>query len=145
MNSVDLIGRLTRDPEIRYTSDTQNAQVTFTIAVDRLGKPGEEKKTDFPRIVVYGRQAEACEKYLKKGRQVVVQGRLQTGSYKNKHGETVYTTDVVANRVEFLDWGNQSQEHHSYSKAANKIDDDNAQVKNDQVDAFEEIDDDVPF
>ena len=107
MNSVVLIGRLTRDPETRYTSGSQMAVCTFTIAIDRVTRQGEEKKTDFPRITVFGKQAENCERFLKKGRLVGVQGRLQTGSYTNKDGATVYTTDVVADRVEFLEWGDR--------------------------------------
>ncbi|MEA4987403.1 MAG: single-stranded DNA-binding protein [Anaerovorax sp.] len=108
MNSVVLIGRLTRDPEIRYIPESQNAVATFTIAIDRPVRAGGEKKTDFPRITVFGKQAENCERFLKKGRLVGVQGRLQTGSYKTQSGETRYTTDVVADRVEFLEWGDKS-------------------------------------
>lgn len=107
MNSVELLGRLTRDPEIRYTSGSQMAVATFRIAIDRPPDKNGQKQTDFPRITVFGRQAESCEKYLKKGLRVLVQGRIQTGSYKDKNGDTVYTTDVVANRIEFVDWANQ--------------------------------------
>lgn len=107
MNSVVLIGRLTRDPEVRYTASTQMAVATFTIAIDRPVRAGGEKQTDFPRITVFGKQAENCERFLAKGRLVGVQGRLQTGSYQNKDGITVYTTDVVADRVEFLEWGDR--------------------------------------
>ena len=120
MNSVELIGRLTRDPEVRYTSKDNKAVVTFTLAVD----DGKEE-TDFPRVKVFGNTAEACEKYLRKGRQVGVQGKLKTGSYKNKDGVTVYTTDVIANRVDFL------------AKAE--------EPKQPTQEAFEEIDEDVPF
>ena len=109
MNSVELIGRLTRDPEVRYASGSQQAVATFTIAIDRPQKEGQQKQTDYPRITVFGRQAETCEKYLGKGKMVAIQGRIQTGSYTNKNGEKVYTTDVIANRVEFIDWGNQQQ------------------------------------
>lgn len=105
MNSVVLVGRLTKDPQVGYTSGTQMAVATFTIAIDRMTRQGEEKKTDFPRVTVFGKQAENCEKFLKKGRLVGVQGRLQTGSYQDKNGNTVYTTDVIANMVEFLEWG----------------------------------------
>ena len=108
MNSVVLIGRLTRDPEVRYLPDNQMAVATFSIAIDRIQRAGKEKQTDFPRITVFGKQAENCEKYLAKGRLVAIQGRLQTGSYKNKEGATVYTTDVVADRVEFLEWGDKN-------------------------------------
>ena len=104
MNSVNLIGRLTRDPELKYTP-SQMAVTTFTLAIDRTKKPGEEKKTDFPRITVFGKSAENCNRYLKKGRLVGIQGRIQTGSYKDKDGRTIYTTDVVAANVEFLERG----------------------------------------
>ena len=114
MNQVILIGRLTKDPETRYTSGSQIAVCTFTLAVDRPTKQGEEKKADFPRITVFGRQAENCEKYLSKGKKVAVQGRLQTGSYKNREGVTVYTTDVVAERIEFLEWGEQKKPQEEF-------------------------------
>lgn len=110
MNSVVLIGRLTREPEIRYTSGSQMAIASFTVAVDRPTKKGEEKKTDFPRVTVFGKQAENCEKYLAKGRLVGIQGRLQTGSYENKDGATIYTTDVIADRVEFLERATRSEQ-----------------------------------
>lgn len=101
MNTVILIGRLTKDPEVRYI-ESQLAIARFSIAVDREGK---EKGADFPSIIVFGKQAENCERYLSKGRKVAIQGSIQTGSYTNKDGNKVYTTEVVANRVEFLDWG----------------------------------------
>lgn len=109
MNSVVLIGRLTKDPEVKYISNNQMAVATFTVAIDRPVKQGAEKKTDFPRVTAFGRQAENCERYLAKGRLVGVQGRIQTESYTNKDGATVYTTDVVADRVEFLEWGDKEQ------------------------------------
>ncbi len=97
MNSVVLVGRLTRDPEVKYTP-TQMAIGNFTIAIDR---PTQEKKTDFPRITVYGNQAENCEKFLSKGSLVCVQGRLETnGQY----------TNVSADRVEFLEWKKKEPE-----------------------------------
>ena len=104
MNNVTLIGRLTKDPEIRYTRD-QTAVATFTVAINRgKDKNGEDRGADFPRVVAYGRTAENCERYLAKGRLVGIQGRLQTGSYEHKDGYTVYTTDIIADRVEFLEW-----------------------------------------
>ncbi|MDR2295329.1 MAG: single-stranded DNA-binding protein [Clostridiales Family XIII bacterium] len=108
MNQVILIGRLTRDPEVRYTAD-QMAIASFTLAVDRPFTAGKEKQTDFPRITVFGKQAEICERYLAKGRLTAVQGRIRTGSYKNKDGTTVYTTEVTADRVEFLEWGDRTE------------------------------------
>lgn len=106
MNNVTLIGRLTKDPEVRYTTD-QTAIAKFTVAVDRYGK---EKQADFIPVTVFGKQAENCEKYLVKGRKVAIQGRIQTGSYENKEGKRVYTTDVVANIVEFVEWGDKGKE-----------------------------------
>lgn len=109
MNSVNIIGRLTKDPEIRYTRD-QTAVATFTVAINRgKDKNGEDRGADFPYVVAYGRTAENCERYLAKGRLVGIQGRLQTGSYKHKDGYTVYTTDVIADRVEFLEWGDRDE------------------------------------
>lgn len=129
MNSVVLIGRLTRDPEVRYTAGTQMAVCTFTVAIDRPVKAGSEKQTDFPRVTCFGKQAENCERFLAKGRLVGVQGRIQTGSYTNKDGATVYTTDVVADRVEFLEWGEKTGTNASASVP----------------ERFEELDEDVPF
>lgn len=106
MNNVVLIGRLTKDPELRYIPESQNAVATFTLAVDRPF--AKDKQADFIRITVFGKQAENCERFLTKGRMAAIQGRLQTGSYKNKEGATVYTTDVVADRVEFLEWGDKA-------------------------------------
>ena len=140
MNNVELIGKLTKDPDVRYVSDSQMAIATFTLAIDR---PTKEKQTDFPRVTVFGKQAENCEKYLKKGRLVAIQGRIQTGSYKNKKGETVYTTDVVANRVEFIDWGN-----HGSATSEQQIQAKSEQAQPTQMeiaDGFEAIDEDVPF
>ena len=120
MNSVQLIGRLVRDPDVRYTAGSQMAVASFTIAIDRPTRAGEEKKADFPRITVFGRQAETCEKYLAKGRKVAIEGRIQTGSYQNKNGDTVYTTDVIANRVEFLDWGDRQQGGGGFQQGADR-------------------------
>ena len=147
MNSVVLIGRLTRDPEVRYTAGTQMAVASFTIAIDRPVRAGGEKQTDFPRITVFGKQAENCEKFLVKGRLVGVQGRIQTGSYKNRDGVTVYTTDVVADRVEFLEWGDRNQSSAasrpdpSFSQSQQGADD----FEDDMPDSFQAIDEDVPF
>ena len=110
MNNVVLIGRLTKDPEIRQVGET--TVCNFTLAVDRLMTKG--KKADFIRIVCFGKTAELCERFLTKGKQVAIQGRIQTGSYENKNGDRVYTTDVVADRVEFLGKKDEekSQEHN---------------------------------
>ena len=101
MNSVVLTGRLTRDPEVRYTQ-SQTAVASFTLAVDRPFSRDRENNADFIRITAFGKSAEFAEKFLNKGRLVGVSGRIQTGSYQDKDGKTVYTTDVVADRIEFL-------------------------------------------
>ena len=106
MNNTVLIGRLVKDPEIKYIPNTETAVANFTLAVDR--PMAKEKTADFIRIVAFGKTAELCERFLVKGRLVGIQGRIQTGSYKNKDGATVYTTDVYADRVEFLEWGEKS-------------------------------------
>ena len=97
MNIVLLTGRLANDPELNYTP-SQTAVCKFTLAVDKAKKTED---ADFIRITVWSAQAENCNRYLHKGSQCAVMGRIQTGSYK-KDGKTVYTTDVVADRVEFL-------------------------------------------
>ena len=106
MNSVILIGRLTKDPELSYTP-SQTAVCRFTLAVDKARKT-EDQSADFIRITVWDRQAENCDRYLAKGRKAAVSGRIQTGSYE-KDGRTVYTTEVIANSVEFLSSGQQGQ------------------------------------
>ena len=110
MNSVILIGNLARDPELRYsTGMNQTAICRFTVAVNdrrRNQQTGEwEDNASFIPIVVFGKQAENCDRYLAKGRKVAVSGRIQTGSYTNKEGNKVYTTEVIANNVEFLGGG----------------------------------------
>ncbi|EOD00033.1 single-stranded DNA-binding protein [Caldisalinibacter kiritimatiensis] len=110
MNSVVLIGRLTRDPELRFLPGNGRAVATFTIAVDRPFTNAQgEREADFLRIVVWGRQAENCANYLGKGRLVGVQGRIQTRSYDTNQGDRRYVTEIVADRVQFLDWGDSNQ------------------------------------
>lgn len=107
MNTVQLIGRLTRDPEVRY-SQAGTAFANFSIAIDRgKDKEGNDKGADYPNIVCVGKTAELVETYLTKGRQVGIIGRIQTGSYE-KDGKKVYTTEVFADRIEFL--GSKTEE-----------------------------------
>lgn len=103
MNKVILMGRLTADPEVRYTTD-QKAVGTYTLAVDRrVARNNGEKTADFIRCVCWEKKAEFAEKYLRKGTKIVITGRIQTGSYKDKDGRTVYTTDVVVEDQEFAE------------------------------------------
>ena len=103
MNKVFLVGRLTRDPELRYTSSNL-ANMRCSIAVDRqYVRDGEERGTDFINIVAFGNRAETMKKYLTKGSQIAVDGRIQTGSYDGQDGKKVYTTDVIVENFQFLD------------------------------------------
>lgn len=96
MNRVQLIGRLARDPEVSYTP-SNTAVCKFTLAIDAV----KEDHTDFPRVTVFGKTAENVGRYMKKGRQIAVEGHIATGSYE-KDGKTIYTTDIIGDRVEFL-------------------------------------------
>ena len=147
MNSVVLIGRLARDPELRFVPGSGQAVANFTMAIDK-GLTREKKQqfeaegkptADFIRIVTWGKQAENCSQYLVKGRLVAIQGSIQTSKYKTAEGETRYQTEVLANRVEFLEWGTEKQlkaEDDDFSFGAGSFED------------FQDIDDpnlDVPF
>lgn len=105
MNRVILCGRLTRDPEVRYSSgENQTAVARYTLAVDRRFKrQGDEQTADFINCVVFGRGAEFAENYLHQGTKIIAEGRIQTGSYTNKDGQRVYTTDVVVENQEFAE------------------------------------------
>lgn len=108
MNKVILVGRLTRDPEVRYSSGDQAMAIArYSLAVDRRGRrdssSGDQQTADFINIVAFGRDGEFAEKYLRKGMRILVEGRIQTGSYTNKDGQKVYTTDVVVERHEFVE------------------------------------------
>lgn len=100
MNSVQLTGRLTRDPEVRYT-DSGLSIARFTLAVNRRFKQENGPDADFIRCIAFGKTAEFIEKYFSKGRKMDMNGRIQTGSYQNQDGATVYTTDIIVENVEF--------------------------------------------
>lgn len=103
MNKVILMGRLARDPEVRYTQGEQAMAVArYTLAVDRRGK-NQENSADFIQCVAFGKAGEFAERYLHKGTKIVLTGRIQTGSYTNKEGQRIYTTDVVAEDQEFAE------------------------------------------
>ena len=104
MNKVVLMGRLTRDPEVRYSQgDSATAVARYTLAVDRRFKRDGEASADFINCVVFGKSAEFAERYFRQGLKVVVSGRIQTGSYTNRDGVKVYTTDVVVEDQEFAE------------------------------------------
>lgn len=104
MNKVILMGRLTRNPDVRYSQgEAATAVARYTLAVDRRFKRDGEQTADFIGCVAFGRAAEFAEKYLKQGTKICVTGRIQTGSYTNKDGNKVYTTDVVVEEQEFAE------------------------------------------
>lgn len=111
MNSVVLLGRLTRDPEVRWTQGENPTAVTrFTVAVDRRRK---DQTADFPSCIAFGKTAEFVGKYFKKGSRICLEGRLQTGSYTKSDGMKVFTTDVVAENVEFAQNKSESDQTDS--------------------------------
>ena len=117
MNKVILIGRIVRDTEVRYGGANNAVAVArYTLAVDRKYKKDGEQTADFINCVAFGKLAEFAEKYLKKGTKIAVTGRIQTGSYKNKDGNTVYTTDVVVEEQEFCE--SKSQQSNSQPQPA---------------------------
>lgn len=126
MNCVELIGRLTRDPETRYTA-TGVAVCSFSIAINEGKDKHDEPIVNYPKITTFGERAENCDMYLHKGSQVGIKGSLKTGSYKNKHDENVFTMVVNASSVEFLD--------HKEKTTTEDF----------QPEGFTAIDEDIPF
>lgn len=151
MNNVILMGRLTRDPEVRYSQGEKAIAIArYTLAVDRRGRrtqQGDEPTADFIGCVAFDKRGEFAEKYFRQGMRVLVQGRIQTGSYINKEGQKVYTTEIVVNDQEFADGKNDGSKN-----AANGVgngSDSIAQPGNDIGDGFMNIPDDfedgLPF
>ena len=116
MNKEILVGRLTRDPEVRYSqSENPTAVARYTVAVDRRFKRDGEPTADFIPCVVFGRSAEFAEKYFRQGMRISVSGRIQTGSYTNKDGQKVYTTDVVVEECEFAESKNAAGDNSGFT------------------------------
>ena len=140
MNNVILIGRLIKDVELRYTQSSNATYARFTIAVDK-GMSKEKKQeaeangqqtADFINIVVWGKQAENCQRYLQKGRNVAIQGRLQSGSYTAQDGTRKFVTEVWAERVQFIEWGEKKEDHTQPFGQFDEI-------------SFETTNEDIPF
>ena len=119
MNKVILMGRLTRDAEIRYSQgESSTAIARFSLAVDRrFRRDNDEQSADFINCVAFGRTAEFLERFGRKGTKFILEGRIQTGSYTNKDGQRVYTTDVVAENVEFAESKNNSSAGNDFGGA----------------------------
>ena len=153
MNSVTLIGRLTKDPELRYLPNGGTAVCNFSLAVDKdLSKEKKQQMesqgkytADFINIVVWGKQGENCANYLAKGRLVAIQGRIQTGSYNANDGSKRYTFDIVAEKTEFLEWGdkNAPRENNIDNSSSNNM---NQESNDFGGDGFHPVDEDeIPF
>ena len=121
MNKVILIGRLTRDPELRHTPNGA-ATCTITVAVDRVPDQNGQRTADFISVVTWNKQAENIAKYLTKGRLVAVDGRIQTRNYENKEGNRVYVTEVLASSVQFLESKNSiANQNSNYQPVSNEV------------------------
>ena len=117
MNKVILMGRLTRDPEVRYSQNENSTAVArFTLAVDRRFKKDGEQAADFINCIAFGKTGEFIEKWTRQGTKLVVEGRIQTGSYTNKDGNKVYTTDVVVENCEFAESKKASEDNNNQRK-----------------------------
>ena len=120
MNKVILMGRLTRDPEVRYSAGENSLAIArYTLAVDRRFRRDGEATADFISCVSFGRTAEFAEKYFRQGLKIVVSGRIQTGSYTNREGQKVYTTEVVVEEQEFAESKAASDNYHGGSSYQN--------------------------
>ena len=119
MNKTILMGRLTKDPEVKYLQDENStAMARYTLAVDRRYRKDGKAETDFISCVTFGKNAEFAEKYLKKGLKILVSGRIQTGSYVNKEGQKVYTTEVILDDQEFADSKGAASDMSGYGQSA---------------------------
>lgn len=136
MNQVNLIGRMTKDAELSYTQSGM-AVARFSLALDRgKDKDGNSKGTDFPSCVAFGKTAENLERYSGKGLKVALSGHIQTGKYDDRNGTTHYTTDIIADKIEFLDWKERGQTTSQPSQNASY---------SDMPDGFAAAADDIPF
>lgn len=150
MNNVVLIGNLTKDPELRFIPNSGTAVTRFSIAVRREFKKEGQPDADFFNIVVWGKQAESCANYLKKGRKVAIKGSLRNNNYEDKNGVKHYNVEVNADRVEFIDWGNDNQNNQqTYQQPVDNQQQPNRNQQNygNDFDSFQAIDgdEDIPF
>lgn len=150
MNLVVLIGRLTADPELKSTS-SGISYCRFSVAVDRFTKQGDDKKTDFINCVAWDQQAEFISRYFAKGVRIALQGRIETGSYTNRDGQKVYTTDIRVDRVEFADGKRDQGSGSSYTGSRGSEQRTNQETGSSYSNgsagdfASQPLDDDLPF
>ncbi len=145
MNSVVLMGRLTKDPDVRYSQgETPMAIARYTLAVDRRVNKGEQT-ADFISCVAFGKSGEFAEKYLHKGTKITLRGRIQTGSYTNKDGQKVYTTDVVVEEQEFAESKNSNGGGATAGGNGNGGNAGPAPEGDDWFNSFGDMDEEMPF
>lgn len=146
MNKVILMGRLTRDPEVRFSQgENATAVARYTLAVDRRFQRNNEQTADFISCVAFGRSAEFAEKWLKKGTKICITGRIQTGSYTNKDGVKVYTTDIVVEDQEFAESKNAAQNNGDMDFAGDNRPTPSAASGDGFMSIPEGIEDELPF
>lgn len=150
MNKAILMGRLTRDPEVRYGGPENIAIIRFTLAVDRRYKKEGEATADFISCVAFGNRAEFLEKYTKQGTKLVLSGHIQTGSYTNREGVKVYTTEIIVEEIEFAESKNAAQtQQNPKNKEGNAANSQQAQAYETDPDGFmnipDGIDEELPF
>lgn len=149
MNKVILLGRLTKDPDVRYTQGENSMCIArYTLAVDRMGSKKEgQQNADFINCVAFGKAGEFAEKYCKKGTKLAISGRIQTGSYTNKDGVKVYTTDVAIESQEFAE--SKAASGNMSNNVSGNVQDNMAQRQDAGLDGFmsipDGIDDELPF
>ena len=132
MNKVVLVGRLTKDPELKFAQGTGTAVATFTVAVNRRFKREGQPEADFIPVVVFGKQAEATANYMAKGKLLSVSGNIQTRNYEAKDGTRRYVTEIIADEVDFIEWASKSKNE--------------AATKETNIEDLKEIEDgDIPF
>lgn len=145
MNKVTLIGRLTKDPELKYTPGNGTAVTTITIAVDRRFSKDGQKEADFIPVVIWGKIAETTAQYTAKGKLIAVSGRIQTRSYDAKDGSKRYVTEVVADEVQFLEWSSSTPRNEGGFSKSNNYDMPSNDFGNNYADMTPVDEGDIPF
>ena len=133
MNKVVLIGRLTKDPDLKYTPGNGTAVTTITVAVDRFNASTKQREADFISVVIWGKQAENTANYMSKGSQMAISGRIQTRSYDDKEGKKRYITEVVAQEVSFLSKGVGTQSNGNNQDFGQGFDEDIEPINGDDI------------
>ncbi|WP_125153657.1 single-stranded DNA-binding protein [Clostridium rectalis] len=146
MNKCVITGRLTKDPELKFVPGSGKAVANFTLAVDRKFKQEGQQSADFIPVVVWGKQAESTANYMRKGSQLSVAGKIQTRNYESKDGTRIYVTEVVADEVQFLEWGNKQQSTTPQGYDSKYVSNTSGGFNNNSFDEdITPVDDEIPF